>query len=181
MNLDGLVFVTSNLEKRAEAEAVLGRSLAHRSVELDEIQSIDLEAVVRHKAEAARSLIAKPVLVEDTALELRGLNGFPGPLVKWLLEAVGPGGISRLVGPFGDRRAVVRCLFCAADGADRVFGLGVVEGRIATEPRGRFGFGWDSVFIPDTGGGQTYAEMLPDAKNGLSHRRLALEDLKARL
>jgi non-canonical purine NTP pyrophosphatase (RdgB/HAM1 family) len=178
MNLNGLVFVTSNLDKLREAEAVLGLKLTHKALDLDEIQSLKLEAVVRHKAQSARSQVEGPVLVEDTSLEMKGMNGFPGPLIKWLLTSVGPGGISKLADVFGDRRAVVRCMACAFDGAEEYLGLGVVEGSIASEPRGSGGFGWDSVFIPSTGGGLTYAEMETNEKNRISHRRLALEDLR---
>lgn len=181
MNFEQLVFVTSNLDKLSEAEAVLGFSLAHRALDLDEIQSLSLEEVVRKKAESARTRIEDPVLVEDTSLELGGMDGFPGPLVRWLLTAVGPEGICKMADTFGDRRAVVRCMACAADGSEEILGLGVVEGTIATAPRGRRGFGWDSVFIPSSGAGQTYAEMENLEKNRISHRRLALEDLKTKL
>ena len=181
MNLERLVFVTSNLDKLREAEAVLGLQLAHRALDLEEIQSLSLEAVVRHKARSAKTRIEGPVLVEDTALELEGMDGFPGPLIRWLLAAVGPGGICKLAGAFAERRAVVRCMACAADGSEELIGVGVVEGQIAAHPRGHRGFGWDSVFIPSGGQGKTYAEMETAEKNRISHRRLALEDLRKAL
>ncbi len=53
MRLDDLVFVTSNLGKLREAEAVLGRSLDHCGLDLPELQTLDLEEVVRDKARAA--------------------------------------------------------------------------------------------------------------------------------
>jgi len=181
MKLENLVFVTSNLGKLREAEEVLGVSLRHRAMDLVEIQSLDVEEVVRHKAASALERIDGPVLVEDTSLELAGMNGFPGPLVRWLLASVGPEGIARLLQPFGERRATVRCLACAADGSEEHLGLGVVEGTVARTPRGRRGFGWDSVFCPEGGGGRTYAEMEPSEKNRISHRRKALEALKKAL
>jgi len=70
MRLEDLVFVTSNLNKVREAEAVLGRALDHRAIDLSEIQSLDLAEVVRTKAAAAWRQIRRPVLVEDTGLEL---------------------------------------------------------------------------------------------------------------
>ena len=181
MNFEQMVFVTSNLDKLREAEAVLGFNLAHRALDLDEIQSSSLEAVVQRKAASARARIEEPVLVEDTSLELYGMDGFPGPLIRWLLAAVGPEGICKLADAFEDRRAVVRCMACAADGSEEIFGLGVVEGHIAAKPRGRRGFGWDSAFIPSSGAGKTYAEMDTIEKHRISHRRLALEDLKKAL
>ncbi len=181
MNFERLVFVTSNLDKLQEAEAVLGFRPAHKAVDLEEIQSLNLGAVVHHKALSALAHIDGPVLVEDTALELQGMDGFPGPLIRWLLASVGPEGICTLADAFADRRAVVRCMACAADGAEELTGLGVVEGKISDRPRGHNGFGWDSVFIPSAGRGKTYAEMEDSEKNRISHRRRALEDLRGKL
>jgi len=181
VRLERLVFVTSNLGKLREAERVLGTRLEHRALDLPEIQSLDLEEVVRAKAREAHRRLGAPVLVEDTSLELVGLGGFPGPLVRWLLASVGPEGIARIAHAFSDPRAVARCLACAVDGSEEVLGLGEVRGTIAERPRGRRGFGWDSVFVPDGGGGRTYAEMTPEEKNAISHRRRALEALAAAL
>ena len=178
MRLEELVFVTSNLNKVREAEAVLGRVLDHRAIDLPEIQSLDLAEVVRTKAAAAWRQIGRPVLVEDTGLELEGLNGFPGPLVRWLLTSVGPGGIGRIAHGFDDDRATARCLLCAFDGDSEVFGEGVGEGSMAAQPGGNLGFGWDSVFVPNDPGGRTYGEMSDEEKNGISHRRRAFEALK---
>jgi XTP/dITP diphosphohydrolase len=181
MNLEELIFVTSNQGKRREAEAVLGLRLDHRPLDLVEPQSLDLHEVVRSKASAAFELLRRPVLVEDTGLDLLGLGGFPGPLIRWLLGSVGPAGICRLADAFGDRRAVARCVACAADGASVVVGEGVVIGSIVTEPRGVGGFGWDSTFAPDGTGGRTFAEMSEDEKNAISHRRRAFLALKNEL
>jgi non-canonical purine NTP pyrophosphatase (RdgB/HAM1 family) len=178
MKLENLVFVTSNLDKLREAEEVLGMPMTHRAMDIVEIQSLDIKEVVRHKAASAQARLGGPVLVEDTSLELAALNGFPGPLVRWLLASVGPEGIARLLDPFAERRATVHCLACAASESDEYFGLGTVEGVIASSPRGQKGFGWDSVFCPEGGRGKTYAEMASAEKNRVSHRRKALEALK---
>lgn len=181
MRLAELVFVTSNAGKLREAEAVLGVQLDHQGLDLPELQSLDLEEVVRHKARTAFDRLRRPVLVEDTALELAGMRGFPGPLVRFLLDSVGPEGISRLSACFGDAGATARCIAAAADGEETVLGLGAVAGEIAASPRGGHGFGWDSVFVPQAGDGRTYAEMDGETKNAISHRRLALQDLRRAL
>jgi len=181
VRLEQLVFVTSNVGKLREAEAVLGTPLEHHALDLDELQSLDLEKVVRHKAAAAFERLGRPVLVEDTGLELAALGGFPGPLVKFLLASVGPEGISRIARCFSDDGATARCVACARDESRTVLGTGVVRGRIAAAPRGSLGFGWDSVFMPDAGDGRTYAEMDETDKNAISHRRLAFSDLRRAL
>lgn len=178
MRLEQLVFVTSNLGKLREAEAVLGCKLDHRALELEEIQSLDLEEVIRSKAAEAFRRLDAPVLVEDTSLELACMGGFPGPLVRWLLASVGPAGICRLAGCFGDPSATVRCITLATDGSDEVVGMGVVTGTVVAAPRGRRGFGWDSTFAPDGCGGRTYGEMSEAEKNAISHRRRAFEALR---
>lgn len=181
MRFENLVFVTSNPNKLREAEAVLGRPLESCDLDLPEIQSLDLVEVVRDKAANAARRLGRPVLVEDTGLELAGLGGFPGPLVRWVLASVGAEGIARMAHAFGDPGATARCLLCATDGETEVFGEGVVAGSIAARPRGRGGFGWDSVFVPEQPGGRTYGEMREDEKNAISHRRRAFEALRAAL
>jgi len=184
MKLEELVFVTSNLGKLREAEAVLGVRLDHRALDLPEIQSLDLEEIVSNKAAIAFERIKRPVLVEDTSLELVGLGGFPGPLVRWLLTSVGADGICKICKTFGDANAVVRCIACASDGNKDILGVGVVEGRITLCPRGTFGFGWDSAFMPNLpkshpSHGCTYAEIEDKEKNQISHRKKAFDALRA--
>lgn len=181
MRLDDLVFVTSNLSKLREAEAVLEQKLDHRALDLPEIQSLDLAEVVRAKTAAAWDRLHRPVLVEDTSLELSGLGGFPGPLVRWLLACVGPAGICRIAHCFEDPRAKARCLVCATDGSSEVLGEGFVRGVIAVSPRGRRGFGWDSTFVPEGSKNLTFGQMDDDKKNAISHRRKAFEALREAL
>ena len=178
MRLDDLVFVTSNRDKLREAEAVLGRTLDHSEIDLPELQTLDLVEAVRSKARAAWERLGRPVLVEDTGLELAGLGGFPGPLVRWLLASVGPEGICKIASCFEDPRAIARCMVCATDGSHHVFGEGVVEGTVAHDPRGESGFGWDTAFVPDSGDGRSFGEMSEDEKNRISHRRKAFVALR---
>jgi non-canonical purine NTP pyrophosphatase (RdgB/HAM1 family) len=63
-------------------------------------------------------------------------------------------------------------------GGVRVF-QGTVSGTLAAEPRGTSGFGYDSIFIPDSDPSQrTYAQMTSDEKNKISHRRRAVEAMR---
>ena len=179
--LDGLVFVTSSDDKHREAEAILGLPLRRAKLDLDEPQSLDVTAVARAKAETAAARLGCPVLVEDTALELAALGGFPGPFIRWLLASAGAAAIPRLLDGFSDRRATARCVALARDGEREWTGVGVVDGTIVAEPRGANGFGWDVVFAPDWGGGRTFAEMTAAEKNARSHRSLAFSALRREL
>lgn len=175
------VFVTGNEHKLTEARQILGLDLDRVDLDLDEPQGLDVLAVARVKARLAAAALGRPVLVEDTSLELAALGGFPGPLVRWLLQSAGAASIPRLLAGFDDHRAVAHCVAVARDGASEWIGDGRVPGIIVAAPRGTTGFGWDVVFAPDWGGGRTYAEMTPGEKNSRSHRRLAFEALRTRL
>jgi non-canonical purine NTP pyrophosphatase (RdgB/HAM1 family) len=179
--LDRLVFVTSSEAKHREAQEILGQPIDRLTLDLVEPQGLDVLAVAREKARLAAILLGRPVLVEDTSLELVALGGFPGPLVRWLLAAAGPAVIARMLDPFPVRDAVARCAAVVRDGDREWVGVGEVLGEIVADPRGAGGFGWDIVFAPEWGGGRTYAEMPAEEKNSRSHRRLAFEALRERL
>jgi len=176
-----LTFVTSSPHKRREAQQILGFRLTTRRLHLNEIQGLDLATVARHKASEAARLLGRPVLVEDTALELHAVGGFPGPLIRWLLEAAGPQALPRLLAGFTDRGATARCIAVVRAGDFEWVGSGMVEGVIVDAARGVEGFGWDVVFAPVWGGGRTYAEMPAAEKNARSHRFLALDALRRQL
>lgn len=169
-----LTFITSSAHKHAEVERVLGRSLARKSLSLEEIQAIELEPVVRHKASHAFALLGAPVLVEDTGLAFAAWNGLPGALVKWFLTSLGPEGICRLLRQEKNRNATATTIFAYCDGATVQVFPGIVHGLIPNEPRGSAGFGWDGIFQP-TGSILTFAEMTPEEKDRFSMRRSALE------
>jgi non-canonical purine NTP pyrophosphatase (RdgB/HAM1 family) len=183
-SLDGLVFLTSNAGKAREAEALLGRPVEARALEIPEVQSLDFAEVVTAKALAAAVRLGVPVLVEDSGLSLPAWNGYPGPLTKFAVGAVGESGFARLVHAWGDARAeAVSTLGLAWPGASArevVVAAGRVAGTLAPEPRGSNGFGWDVIFVPD-GETRTFAEMTAVEKNARSHRAKAFAALAARL
>ncbi len=166
--------VTGNQGNRCEAERLLARldpgiTLEAAAVDLPEIQSLDVHEVLRHKGEEAWRQFRRPLVVEDTSLELLALNGFPGPLVRWLLAAVGPRGIAELGAALGDLRAVARCVVLLRDRDGFTVGEGTTAGELVTEPRGAHGFGWDPVFVP-AGGSATYGELDDETKDEIGHR-----------
>ena len=182
--LPPFTLVTGNAAKRAEAERILP---AHgvdrvecRALDLPEIQSLDIREVLRAKGEAAWAAIARPVVVEETGLELMALAGFPGPLVRWMLEAVGAEGIARTALALGDARAVARCVLMWTDGTRSVVGEGSTTGTLVLPARGDGGFGWDPVFRPE-GESRTYAELPAAEKDLHGHRGRAWRDLLAKL
>lgn len=173
------VLVTGNPDKAIEAERILGYRPDIEPLDLPEVQSLDLEEVLVAKARAAWQGLADagrptPVVVEETGLELSAMNGFPGPLVKWMLEAVGAEGVARAGLALGNPGVAAVCAlayFDRPDAGDEVLlvGGGRTGGTLALPPRGEHGFGWDPVFVPD-GETLTYAELTPDRKDEIGHR-----------
>jgi len=178
--LDRAALVTGNLDKLAEAERICGFSLRHEEIDLPEIQSSDLAEVAREKALEAWRRLQQPVIIDETSLELAALNGFPGPLVKFMLDAVGPEGIAGTAAALADSGASAVCLLVLYDGRDMVFGQGRTEGRLVLPARGAGGFGFDTVFEPE-GEILTFAELGDTGKDEIGHRGRAWRALVAEL
>jgi XTP/dITP diphosphohydrolase len=175
--MEELYFVTSNDEKIQEARIILGMPIRAFKADLEEIQSLDLEKIAKDKAERAFALVGKPLFVDDVALRVAAWNGFPGPFVKHFLEALGNDGFLRLMKDEQNRELTAMASIAFHNGKEILTFVGEVKGSLALEPRGDGGWGWDSVFIPVLGE-KTYAEMTPEEKNAVSHRRAALENFK---
>lgn len=169
-----LTFITGNKDKVALVEQLLGFQLKQRSLELLEIQSLNVLEVAQEKARAAYTLLGSPILVQDTSLVCHALGKLPGPFIKSFLQELGTGGICHLLTSYDDRsaRAEVCYAVCDESGATTFFTF--VDGSIANEPRGRYGFGWDSLFIP-AGSTRTWAEMTEEDYRATSMNRVALE------
>jgi XTP/dITP diphosphohydrolase len=119
------------------------------------------------------------VLAEDSGLEVEALGGRPGVLsARYAPE--GAAAIAKLLGELegvDDRgaRYVSELVLRTPDGHE-LRGTGTLDGRIADEPAGSEGFGYDPVFIPE-GEEQTVAELGNDWKAEHSHRARAARAL----
>jgi XTP/dITP diphosphohydrolase len=128
----------------------------------------------------------KPSLADDSGLEVDVLNGAPGVYSARYAGGTGSGNDVRNyekllaeVKNVPDEKRGARFVCCMAlaypDGAIKTF-FGYAKGCIGREPRGKTGFGYDPVFIPE-GHKNTFAEMSGEEKDLLSHRGKALEKL----
>lgn len=158
----------------------MGFALERIDLDLPEPQSLDPSEVAEVKVRAAFERLRRPVLVEDSGLEVDAWGGFPGALVKWLEKSAGLEAIARMLDSFPDRGARAVCAIACFDGRSIVASRGVTEGSIASAPRGSGGFGWDPIFVP-RGSSGTYAEMIPDEKDRVSHRGRAWRELEKKL
>jgi inosine triphosphate pyrophosphatase len=171
-----IYFITGNDGKFNEAVKLMPE-IERVDIKLPEIQGLNPQRVIAKKLEVARTLHEPPLIVEDTSLYLNGLNGFPGPLIKWMLKAVGDQGIYDLCRKIEDRNAVAKTVIGYDDGSGEVqYFEGEIEGQIV-QPSGNEGFGWDAIFQPE-GLNETFAEMGEDYKPEFSMRTQAFKKLK---
>jgi len=174
------VLVTGNPGKLAEARRLAGLDFESVAIDLPEVQSLSYEEIVREKAAEAWRLLGAPLVVEEAGLGLSALGGFPGPLVRWMLEAAGPEAIARTGIALGDPRATATCLLLYKDADREILAEGVTHGILIAPGRGSNGFGFDPVFVPDRSG-LTYGELKGPEKDATSHRGKAWRELLRRL
>lgn len=127
----------------------------------------------------------KAAIADDSGLEVYALNNLPGVLSARYAgeDADDRANSEKLLKamrhlPDGKRGGRFVCCIAFAMPDNRVTTFtGFAEGTIGHQPRGRSGFGYDPLFYP-LGNSRTFAEMLPQEKDALSHRKKALEQLK---
>lgn len=143
-----ITFITGNQNKADKLAQYLDFPLLHKKLDLDEIQSLDLNEIVEHKVRQAYAEINSPVLVEDVSLEFKALGGLPGPFIKFFVDQVPFETICEMLGD-KPRNATAKCTFGYYDGELLKTFTGKLEGKIAETPAEDNGFGWDRIFIPE--------------------------------
>lgn len=140
------------------------------------------------KARSAAEFTLETAMADDSGLEVDALNGSPGVLSA---RFAGPSAtdadrnralLKLLEGvPWEQRTARFRCVIAVARPSGEWWTEeGVVEGYIATEPRGEGGFGYDPIFwVPHLK--KTLGEVGPEVKNRISHRARAARKARERL
>lgn len=193
--LNELVLATRNPGKVREMVTLLAdlgvtvRSLSDvpGAPEVEEDGRTFAENAVK-KAETIARFTGLPALADDSGLEVDALGGAPGVFsARYAGEGASDAAnnaklLAALAGVPPERRtARYRCVLAlAVPGMPTVTVEGVCEGRIAEQPRGSGGFGYDPLFyLPHKG--KTMAELAPEEKNAISHRGQALRRLKALL
>lgn len=182
-----VVSATANPHKLIEIRAIVGERLTvlPRPAECPEVVE-DQDTLVGNallKAEAIAAWSGAAAMADDTGLEVDALGGAPGVhSARYAADDASDGdNVERLLRELGDvpeRSARFRTVIVVVGlDADPVIVSGAVEGRIASEPRGNNGFGYDPVFIPADGDGRTFAEMSAPEKDQISHRARAVRAL----
>jgi len=190
-----IIFATGNEGKMDEIRMIM----KDVDVELCSLKDLNIKADIEEngktfeenaiiKAKAIMELTGEMVMADDSGLEVDYMDKAPGVFsARWLGEDTpysvkNAKIIENLDGVTGkDRSARFVCAIATAFPDGRVLTtVGTIEGEIAYEERGQYGFGYDPIlFVPEYG--KTTGEMLPEFKNTISHRGKALEKMKERL
>ena len=138
------------------------------------------------KADAAFKKTGMPVVADDSGLCVDALDGRPG---IYSARYGGEGASdsdknAKLLGELKDidednRTAHFTCAICCIlEDGTRIDVEGICNGKIAFEPHGDGGFGYDPIFMC---GSKCYAQLSGEEKDAVSHRGIALRKLKAEL
>jgi XTP/dITP diphosphohydrolase len=187
-----LLIATTNRGKLAEIAPILqGVPFALRTladfpgIDVPEENGRTFADNARAKARHYHAATGKLTVAEDSGLEIDALDGAPGvesaryagadasypEKFRLLYDAL------RASGGLGSRARFV-CALALVDANGVLFETqGVVEGRIADEPRGSGGFGYDPIFFYPPFDA-TLAEV-SDRKSAVSHRGQAFRSLRA--
>jgi XTP/dITP diphosphohydrolase len=186
---DTLVFATHNPGKLREIDELMApfgltvASAGALGLPEPEETGLTFEENAILKAVAAATASGHPALADDSGLAVDALDGDPGIYsARW----AGPDkdfayAMQRVEDELQERGAVkleartarfvaVLCL-ALPDGRTETF-RGEVVGHLVWPPRGKNGFGYDPMFVPE-GQEQTFGEMDSHAKRKMSHRARA--------
>lgn len=193
-----VTFVTGNDNKLKEVQRMLEAScsvqsnngsstclslplqiqIISQSIDLPELQGTPEEVAVE-KCTVAAAQVNGPVIIEDTSLCFKALGGLPGVYIRHFYDKIGNDGLCKLLSAFDDKSAYAQCIFAFTRGPGEpiILFTGTTHGKIVS-PRGEDGFAWDNIFeFTQNNESLTFAEMTPDVKNEVSHRKKALTGL----
>jgi len=188
-----LVLASHNAGKLREIAALLApfgievTSAADHGLDEPEETETTFAGNARIKAHVAAKGTGLPALSDDSGIAVEALDGAPGVhTADWAETPQGRDFVMAMeklwtkleeIDAPAPRRAAFCCTLCLAwpDGHDEIF-EGRVEGQVVWPMRGAEGFGFDPVFLPD-GETETFGEMDPEKKHGMSHRAHAFRKL----
>ena len=190
-----LLIATNNLHKVTEFRRLLGGvgfnlvTPADLGLDLDvEETGQTFEENARIKARAFCAASGLPSLADDSGIEVDALDGRPGVRsARYGGDALDDAGrVSLLLAELGDApqdqrscRYRVVLVLARSDGSEEM-AEGACEGRVAFEPAGDNGFGYDPVFLI-AAYGKTVAQLGPHEKDATSHRGQAARRMAALL
>ena len=185
-----IIFASQNLGKVEEVRHILN-DLNIQIVSLSDIDgSIDIEETGTTfeenafiKAKYVYDKFKIPTIADDSGLVVEQLNGEPGVYsaryagVQCDDHANNKKLLEELKNYPEPHHAKFVCAAVYYNGKEKVKAIGEIHGKIIDKERGKNGFGYDPLFIPE-GYSVTSAELEPEVKNSISHRFNAFNELK---
>lgn len=189
-----LVLASHNAGKLKELQAMLGdrfqvRSVAEFSSEAPDETGLSFIENAILKARHAARVSGLPALADDSGLAVDYLGGAPGiHSARYSGTGDDAANNAKLLQVLQDvpdeqRGAQFVCALALVQHAKDPLPVvceGLWRGRILHAPQGEHGFGYDPLFWVEQHGCSS-AELAPEVKNAISHRALAMEQLKLRL
>lgn len=182
-----IVFTTHNNHKLDEVQKIL-----KNKIEIIGLNSIGCSEDIPETAATMQEnalLKAKYVFdkygfacfADDTGLEVEVLNGAPGVYsARYAGEpANSENNVQKLLKEMNgntNRKAQFRTVIALVEHDEEHYFEGIIKGEIAYTPKGKNGFGYDPVFIPE-GYDVSFAQMDASIKNEISHRAIAINKL----
>lgn len=185
-----IVIASGNKGKIKEAQEILKEfkviSIKELGIDIDvEEDKETFEGNAIKKAETiAKELNGKMCIADDSGIEIKYLNGFPGVRTKrWhqgsdrernlaILEKMQ--GVEKL-----NRKIDFVTAIALSDGKKTICKKGIISGYVSESIRGDNGFGFDEIFELENG--KTLAELSNEEKNEISARRIAIEEIRKEL
>ena len=187
-----LIIASNNAHKVSEIKAILGcfydeiLSLREAGIDMDVVE--DTNTFEGNALKKAREVFAvadaDAVLSDDSGLMVDALGGAPGVYSARYAgeghdDAANNAKLLDALRDVPDEKRTAR--FCTSvalirKGMPAVTADGSVEGRILRSPQGENGFGYDPLFYYEPLK-KSFAQLTPEEKNSVSHRRCALESL----
>lgn len=193
INKKQIIFATGNKGKIAEVKKIFeGTDFEIISLyDLGDVPEIiedgdTFEVNSFIKAKAIYEIHKKPVIADDSGLEIEQLDGRPGVYAaryageNCTYDDNNRKVISELKDFTEPHKARFVCCAVYYDGLNKEVSFGYLPGKIIKEFRGQNGFGYDPIFVPD-GFEQTLSEMNIEEKNKMSHRAEAFNELKKKI
>jgi non-canonical purine NTP pyrophosphatase (RdgB/HAM1 family) len=115
-----LIYVTGNAAKFRTAKNLLSEmnvEVEQVKVDIHEIQSESIEEISKDKALKSFEILQKPLIVNDSGWYFLGLNGFPGPFMKYVNDWFGAENYLDLTRNVKDRRVILKQVIVYTDGS----------------------------------------------------------------
>ena len=148
-----ITYVTGNWAKIASAKQFLeplGYEIDNQKLDIDEIQSDDVEDIAKYSAKVASNQLKCAVLKNDSGLFVEALNGFPWPYTYYVDDTIGENGLLKLMNGIENRKAYFKEVLAYCEyGQEPITFTSITQGSIAEVKSGEYGWSWDFIFIPD--------------------------------